>query len=256
FLLALKLVKGADTGSIRPIVLTYDAGEPMIPIKLTAVAANDDMGVMTWLLDDDRAVPNNYLSLELNEAQINWFNAASNYNDVVIAAAKEAGGQGFVTEFAGPTNILQNTIWTQYDQQTWDSLQSSVFSSFSDMFNWTWSVYGTWDGYWDAVRQTVTLPADVAFEDFQLCPTCYEVTFSPSAFLTALEENVIEPVRLMQDLFDERGYATRLYTTMSAADMTLDPSFTFNGDLEDVDNNHTAERIIECNPDVFEWEAP
>ncbi len=257
YLLALKLVKGADTGSIRPIVLTYDAGEPMIPIKLTAVAANDDMGVMTWLLGNDRAIPNNYLALELNEAQINWFNASSNYNDVVIAAAKEAGGQGFVTEFAGSSSSLAAVVWTEYDEAVWQDIQSRVYSSFAQIFQATYYTYGSFDGYWDAVKRTVTLPEGVSFEDFQLCPSCYtDVMLSPSEYFAALEEDVIEPVRLMQDLIDSSRYTTRLYTTMSAADMTLDPAFSFNGDLGDVSNQHTAERIIECSEDVYEWEAP
>src|SRR5688500_10330955 len=63
--------RGATAGSIRPIVLTYAATKPMIPIKLTAVAANDDMGVLTWVLGDHQAVPQNYYALELNEARIN-----------------------------------------------------------------------------------------------------------------------------------------------------------------------------------------
>ncbi len=259
YLLALKLVKGADTGSIRPIVLTYGAGEPMIPIKLTAVAANDDMGVMAWLLANERAVPRNYLSLELNEAQINWFNAASNYNDVVISAAQEAGGQGFVTEFAGASSTLSEVVWSEAEEQDWEALKSRTYSSFSELFDATYSTYGSWDGFWDAARNTVTLSEDVSFEDFKLCPYCYDsqlVSFSPSEYLTALEDSVIEPVRLMQDLLDGHEYATRLYTTMSAADMTLDPAFTFNGDLADVDNIHTAERIIECNPSVTQFEAP
>jgi hypothetical protein len=41
YLLALRLTKGADSGSIRPIVLTYEGSEASIPVKLTAVAAND-----------------------------------------------------------------------------------------------------------------------------------------------------------------------------------------------------------------------
>ncbi|HEY6077486.1 MAG TPA: DUF2330 domain-containing protein, partial [Polyangiaceae bacterium] len=64
YLLALRLKKGADAGSIRPIVLTYSADKPMIPIKLTAVAANENMGVMTWLLGEAQAVPENYYALE------------------------------------------------------------------------------------------------------------------------------------------------------------------------------------------------
>lgn len=259
YLLALKLVKGAETGSIRPIVLTYDAGEPAIPIKLTAVAANNDMGVMTWLLGENRAVPNNYYSLELNEAQINWFNAAQNYNDVVTAAADESGGQGFVTEFAGPSDRLANTIWSQYDEQNWAFVSDRQYMSFSELFDYTYSMYGSWDGFWDTVEATVSLPDGVSFTDFKICPYCYDTTglqFSASQYLDGLEKNVIEPVRMLQDLFDSRPYATRLYTTMSAGEMTADPSFTFNPDLDEVSNVHTAERVIECNPDIYQSDAP
>ena len=126
-LLALRLTKGADTGSIRPIMLTYAAKKPMIPIKLTAVAANDDMGVLAWLLSDARAVPQNYYSLELNEALINWFNPAPTYGAVVSVAADDAGGQGFVTEFAGSTKTLANVAWTLNDEQRWQSFQNTVY---------------------------------------------------------------------------------------------------------------------------------
>lgn len=49
---------------------------------------------------------------------------------------------------------------------------------------------------------------------------------------------------------------TRLYTTMSADEMTVDPLFTFNPELPTVSNVHTAERIIECNPDIDQFDAP
>jgi hypothetical protein len=173
-LLALKLTKGSDVGSIRPLMLTYDAQSPMIPIKLTAVAANDDMGVMTWVLGSGRGVPQNYRSLELNEARINWFNASSNYNAVVTAAADEAGGQGFVTEYAAKSSSLAGTVWGPSDEQRWLSLRGNTFSSFSQLFESAFIQWGQWDGFWDAARATVTLPAGVAFTDFQACPTCYE----------------------------------------------------------------------------------
>jgi MYXO-CTERM domain-containing protein len=230
----------------------------MIPIQLTAVAANENMGVMAWLLGDGRAIPDNYLSLELNEAQINWFNASSNYNDVVINAAKEARGQGFVTEFAGPAKTLESIIWTNYDEQNWTNTRQQVYSSFGQVFEQTYWQYASFDGFWDAVEATVTLPDGLSFEDFKLCPNCYsdDIELEPSAYLDAVEENVIEPFRLMQGLFDDHAYATRVYTTMSASDMTLDPVFAYNEDLDEVSNVHTAERIIECNPNVYEFEAP
>jgi hypothetical protein len=258
YLLALKLTKGADSGSIRPIVLTYEGSEGSIPIKLTAVAANDDMGVLTWVLGESRAVPKNYLSLELNEARINWFNANSTYNDVVIEAADDAQGQGFVTEFAGSTASLAAVVWTQSDEANWMSFKGSVYGSFGELFNRAFGQYGGYDGFWDATRTAVTLPSGLAFEDFKLCPSCYaeQVTFSPATYIAEIERNVIEPMRRVQDLIDAHPVLTRMYTTLSAEEMTLDPVFTFNPDAEDVSNLHTADRIIECNPSVFQSEAP
>jgi hypothetical protein len=258
FLLALRLTKGSDTGSIRPIVLTYDADKAMIPVKLTAVAANEDMGVMTWLLGDSRAVPENYLSLELNEARINWFNAALNYEDVVIEAANDAGGQGFVTEFSGSTAALTGAVWQSFEQFDWDQFRTGVYGSFDEMFEASFSRWVNYDGYWDAVRAAVTLPEGVAFEDFQRCPSCYsgQVTYSPGGFITALDENVIEPLRVVQDLINAHPQITRLYSTLSAEEMTLDPLFTFNPDLPDVSNVHQATRIIECRPHLYRSQAP
>ena len=60
-------------GSIRPIMITYESELPYIPIRPTAVAAKDDMGVMVWVGAKSRAIPENYKALELNEALINWF---------------------------------------------------------------------------------------------------------------------------------------------------------------------------------------
>jgi MYXO-CTERM domain-containing protein len=258
YLLALRLTKGSSSGSIRPIVLTYDAELPMIPIKLTAVAANDDMGVMTWMLSDARAVPMNYNALELNEARINWFNASINYNDVVTAAADDAGGQGFVTEFAGASAQLGEVVWSTFEEQAWQQIRSNQYSSFDDIFSTLFGTYAGFDGFWDAMRATVTLPDGVIFEDFQACPTCYggQVQFSPSALFQAVDDSVIAPMRVVQDLFNRRPYVTRLYSTLSAADMTLDPVFTMNADLPAVSNVHTADRVIECSARFYDWEAP
>lgn len=256
-LLALRLTKGSDSGSIRPIQITYPASAPMIPIKLTAVAANQDMGVMTWAIGSARAVPFNYNALELNEARINWFNAASNYNQVVTEAADAAGGQGFVTEFAGPAEQLVNVVWQDGAEQDWQAVKNATYLSFDELFQTLWSRYQGFSGFWDAVRSKVTLPDDVAFEDFKLCPTCYgeRVQFSPTALLAAIDEQVIEPMRGTQRLIDRGPYVTRLYSTLSADEMTADPLFVFNADLPEVNNIHQATRVIECNGNTFESNA-
>jgi MYXO-CTERM domain-containing protein len=252
YLLALRLKKGADAGSIRPIVLTYAADRPMIPIKLTAVAANDDMGVLTWLLGDARAVPQNYYSLELNEARINWFNAALTYNDVVTAAADDAGGQGFVTEMSGSTETLRNVVWSEFDEQQWQSVKSYQGNA---LWMNSQQNYSGYDGFWDTVQAHVTLSDGLTLEQLKACSGCYGV--EPDAgFAAALEESVIEPVRLVQKLIDAHPQVTRLYSTLSAAEMTVDPLFSFNADLEPVSNIHTADRVIECAPGYYQDEAP
>ncbi len=257
YLLALRLTKGADTGSIRPIQLTYAAEAPMIPIKLTAVAANDDMGVMTWTLSSSRAVPFNYNALELNEARVNWFNASSNYDGVVTEAADAAGGQGFVTEFAGPSSSLAEVVWRADEEAAWLSIETRTYFNFQDIFNTVFESYQSWNGFWDAIRRAVVLPEGLSFENFRICPNCYsdDITFSPASLLDAIETDVIEPVRGVQALIDAAAYTTRLYSTLSAAEMLVDPVFKFNPDLPDVDNIHQATRVIECNENVQEFEA-
>lgn len=60
YFLAMKLSQDAEVGDIQPIVMTYESEKPMIPLKLTAVAAVDDMPVLVWIFADQQYVPENY----------------------------------------------------------------------------------------------------------------------------------------------------------------------------------------------------
>ena len=72
------------------------------------------------------------------------------------------------------------------------------------------------------------------------------------AFLDKMEELVISPLEETRALFDENSTVTRLYTTLSPEEMTLDPVFEFNPELPDVNNLHTADQIFQCSGDS-EW---
>ena len=262
-LLAFRLSKGNDTGSIRPVVLSFGTGLPSIPIRPTAVAANDDMGVMVWVLGESRAVPANYRSLELNEALINWLNPNSTYNDVVIRAANEAGGQGFVTEMAGDARPLADTIFSEFQAENWANILTTDWTGQeSDLLN-TSSSFGGLDGYLEAILAHVPPPQGVSRDEFEACPQCYfrlgeaDIDgFEPAAFIETLRTDVIEPMVRTRELFEARPYVTRFYTTMSAEEMTMDPVFDFNADLSDVSSTHNADRIIECGPGRTQNESP
>jgi uncharacterized membrane protein YgcG len=205
-LLAFKLSKNKMTGSIRPVMLTYNSDHPMIPIRPTAVAANDDMGILVWVLGSGRAVPTNYKTLELNEAVLDWFNPATVYNDVVSAAADEAGGQGFVTEQAQPTatsntadSLYQERLQVeqfrnQADARTPADLIVSVIDTFSTFAGQSFGgPFGSrpsggmrvsLDGVADVLAKHLKLmEADVTVDQFIASPRCYLAQFrQPNVF--------------------------------------------------------------------------
>jgi MYXO-CTERM domain-containing protein len=259
-LIAFRLTKSAMVGSIRPVVLTYNGDKPSIPIRPTAVAAQDDMGVLVYVISEAQAVPQNYRSLVINEAAINWFNPTGTYPQVVSLAADQAGGQGFVTEMAGPSTALSNMVYTSSDAATWTNLNTQTFTDPLDLIWAANNSYRGWDGWKDAIAAAVTLPQGASLDDFGRNPNAYRgmpgFSVNAAVFLAQLDKNVVGPVRDTQKLIDSRPYMTRLYTTMSAAEMTLDPVFTFNPDLAPISNIHTAELYLECHSGIQEYQAP
>ena len=257
-LVAFRLTKNTEAGSIRPVTITFRTERPGIPIRPTAVAAEDNMGVMVWVLGEDRAIPQNYMHLQLNDALVDWFNPNNNYGSVVSAAADEAGGHGFVTEQAGLTSQLPPIL------QTWEE-QPPAINAGSDL-EFIQQVLGRFSG-WDGVTEvlaTVEFPEGFDVQQFLQCPFCAASdpqlqnlpNFNREQFLEKVESEIIAPVRDAQNMIVGQRFITRLYTTMSAHEMDLDPVFDFNPDLAEVDNTHTADWVIECNPWTSEFEAP
>jgi len=259
-LLAFKLTKSAlqSEGAVRPVILTYEGQRPMIPIRPTAVAAEPDMGVLVWVVADARAVPENFKSLILNEALINWFDPYGSYRAVVTRAADEAGGQGFTTELAGRSVLPADFVFSKDEARAVSQLEHDDYDYGLDAILAASDYFRGWEGWRDAVAAAVELPSGVSLDEFAFQPEVYRETanIDPKRFFTALHQKVIDPVVETQTLLTSRPYLTRLFTTMSADEMTIDPVFTFNPDLPALSNQHVATQHIECNPNVTEYEAP
>ena len=71
-------------------------------------------------------------------------------------------------------------------------------------------------------------------------------SFDPGAFAADLEDIVVEPLEEVEQLFAEKPYLTRLYTTLSADEMTVDPMFAYNPDLPQVANIRFAGARWDC----------
>lgn len=115
--LAIKLQNGQGVEAIRPVTLEMDDAEPCVPLRLTSIAATEDMAVTVTVAGNGRAVVKNHLDIQLNPlrltvappsypyqgcpagAPVNATCATpGNYSQVLATAIDEAGGHAFVTE--------------------------------------------------------------------------------------------------------------------------------------------------------------
>lgn len=107
--LAMKLQPEQGVQDIQPVKMTYASDRPMIPLRLTAVAAIPNMGVYTWIFGRARAESLNYTGLEIDDDDISLLNSfaqSTNYLQLVAGEIDRFGGQAFVTEYAQPTQNL------------------------------------------------------------------------------------------------------------------------------------------------------
>lgn len=260
---ALRLAADQDTGDLVPLGMRYAGDTPAIPIQLTSVAATPDMQLITYVLGPDRAVPSNYYHVELNKAAVNWFTGGDNYMDVLSRAADEAGGHAFATEFAGDTTMFEGRFYSS----TWDTLDFSTHTSPTAFI-----VAVTSGGLpasanlLEILETYVPVPEGYDSQDVYNCPSCYPelddvmVGFDALSADQAIHEEILWPLESIEAMFDRSERLTRLGSTMSPAEMTIDPMFTFNGDLEqDVSNIHQARLVYLCDEattDDTYWTAP
>ena len=112
--LAMKLRPDKGAQDVEPVKVTYPSEHPMIPLRLTAVAANPNMAVMVWIYAEHQAVPMNYAKMTIENDELSFWvdgrgNRGNNYRLLIGEKADEHGGQAFITEYASPTSELRVT---------------------------------------------------------------------------------------------------------------------------------------------------
>lgn len=109
--LAMKLRPEEGVQDIQPIAMTYNSKQPMIPLRLTAVAANPNMNVVTWIFGDAQAIPTNYAHPVIHDTDLRgtFFSGdGTNYLQLVDMTVDLYSGRAFITEYAEPTSALQS----------------------------------------------------------------------------------------------------------------------------------------------------
>jgi MYXO-CTERM domain-containing protein len=262
---ALKLGVQTDLADIHPIVIRYAGVEPCVPIRLTAIAAADDMDIRTFFLGDARVVPINYRHVLINSLKLDWFNNASNYKEVISMAvdAQEADGNAFVTEYAGDSSVIQ--LFGIYDE-SWDPAPYAalVDSPIGAIDLLTQQNLLFCDLEWDfvctplhplvqsALDQYIPVPEGVEPVEFYDCLECFVeqidlTAWDAAAFSAMLDERIFKPGLRAQQLVLDNPYLTRMYTTLSPSEMNADPMFRSNSSLPDVPNQRLATQTLHCD---------
>ncbi len=247
---ALRLLPNAESREVQPIKLTFTSDQPVVPIRPTAVAAEPDMGVIVHVLGQHRAIPENFLHVRINEAAIDWPGGGQNYADVVSQAADEAGGQAFATDYAGASNGLRGSL-TVYDEGFIEQVRAA--RSFQDLEEIVWRFQGD-DDLARILPGVIAGPEGFDATDFLACPWCYDgeredITVDGAALAMQIEEGINPPRVDLERLIGEHPYLTRLYSTLSSHEMTQDPLFAQNPDLDAVSNRYNATQFVRCGSD-------
>jgi MYXO-CTERM domain-containing protein len=125
-LLALRLQPGREVSEIEPFQLTLPGTSPTIPLRLTALAAEPEMGIAVFILGDMRYGPGgDWVDVSIDETQVVWrpytWPTETNWAAVVARTVDGVGGKGFVTEFAGETapylELIRNTTPADEEQE-------------------------------------------------------------------------------------------------------------------------------------------
>ena len=268
---AFKLVP-AEKPVVHPITMRYQGVEPCVPIRLTKVAAAEDMDIRVFFLGDHRAIPTNYRHVLVNPLKIDWPNFAANYKEVVTAAvdAFKAEGNAFVTEYAGPSNVISQFGFfsEQWDAKAFTGLPAiEVYDRLLQQNIMECYDFGEVQCEYrhplleGLLGEYLPAPQGIGAAEFYNCLSCYEAMIDQelwgdgTAFSTAYDERIVAPGQRALTLLETKPYVTRMYTTISPAEMNEDPMFAENPDLPEIPRIRIAEKLNRCDGHA-EWTLP
>ena len=264
--LAIKLANGAGVEQIAPVILTMKDADPCVPLRLTSIAAVEDMSVVVTVAGPGRSVVKNHLDAVVNHTKVNLFQKANNYGQVVSAAIDEAGGHAFVTEFSQPAapykgqikssmslvsikaakNVFQlanalfagGSTWLHPDMVTIIDKEAGLKNlipykakTAAAAAAWLWSCGSLWSqsgGFQPCNYKGATLTPNDA----------KQTPFPGVKVSEALKTGVIDPVYAVADAIGATKQLTRMVLRIDPQEMDRDPIFAFStdGKLPNVSN--------------------
>ena len=113
--LALRLQPDVDISKIVPVRFHCPAPLPVVPSRLTSLAAEPHMGMVVTLLASQRYTPANWEEVRIDPDDVvwDWSTYQSNYGSLVALRMDEHGGRAFAVERAGPSAFIKDLTDSQ-----------------------------------------------------------------------------------------------------------------------------------------------
>ncbi len=214
--IASKLIAGAGVEEIKPLKMRFQAERPMIPLQLTAVAAEPELTVTAFIYAAEHFAPVDHPILGVPPGLISRDDdGRNNYPMVLSRLIDQAGGDGFMVEYAGtPTLTIPNGDSGCCEE--WDNCG---------------------------------LQGDGQCQ----CPS---TEWDRDDCMADGAEDLVEGLEIMKDLQDRYPRMTRLTTRLSPHEMTFDPMFAPapiepQGRLQ---LNGTVRQMRSCSGDIIDRE--
>jgi hypothetical protein len=261
---AVKLTTAAEVEDIHPLVFRMLGDEPCVPLRLTRIAAEADMGVRVYFLNNQRWAPQNYLHVELNTLAFPWseidglVDSRARYTEQLALAVDQAGGHAFATDYAGSsvTVSTDGVFGEQWDEAAFVGVDP--ITAIQLIGN---QGLGGHPLIQPILMQYIPPPDGLDAQNFWNNIANYadqidQAAWDSQAFAAAVSERIIEPGLHAIELLDTWPYLTRLVTTISPEEMTVDPVFMPAPDLEEVSNEKTAEGLDFCGENGTRYRVP
>ena len=275
---AIKLQNGQGIEAIRPVVLEMDDAEPCVPLRLTSIAAAEDMAVIVTIAGPGRAIVKNHLDVEVNPLRLDiqqyyYGNVKpDNYDQLLSAAIDEAGGHAFVTEGSLPPPAAKGlapqyqNFDPQYLKQITDMLAMANFLQNGNLplsedvaaaLNKSLQLDKKWPGI-SPLQMLANLKACAQYWQMPSSPACQlpNVSLLPNdlalmpvdgvAMADAVTTDVVGPINDVAKLLGAQNRLTRLVMRISPEEMDRDPVFAFHAKLPQVQPVRAYETNTVC----------
>lgn len=111
--LGVKLTPDSGVNDISPLQFTCPTmAGAMVPLKLTAIASEPEMGIMVFIAGAQRFASQNYrmLTVPTDQVQFDPRQGVSNYYPLASWLIDEEGGNAFITEYAAPSSEVSPLV--------------------------------------------------------------------------------------------------------------------------------------------------